>query len=345
MKKKNIINLIKYHIEGNNLAFSDEAFEIARDFNNNGNHQLAEYIQALLSGTNTFMPQKLNGNSDYFRKIEYANSSLPLPTPIANDIKGISNAIEQRSGVNKFLFSGSPGTGKTETAKQLGRILSRELYAVDFNSIIDSKLGQTAKNINDVFNEINNLDYPDQIIILFDEIDAIAMDRISNHDLREMGRATTAVLKGLDELNDSVVFIATTNLLDTFDKALLRRFDKVIDFNKYTQKDLLEVAKAIYNDFKIKFRNIKDNEKLFEKIILTMKPIPYPGDLKNIIKTSIAFSNLNEDYDYLRRLFECINPDIGKNYKMMSDMGFTLRDIEIITGVSKSQVSREIQKA
>ena len=341
MKKKSIINLIKYHMEGNDVAFEDEAFEIARDFNESGDIELAEYIRVLLSGKNAFVPQKINGSSDFFRKIEYVNAKLPLPMSISEDIKGISNAIFQHSGVNKFLFSGSPGTGKTECAKQLCRILNRELYALDFNSVIDSKLGETAKNIGKAFNEINNLDYPDQVIILFDEMDALAMDRVNSRDLREMGRATTAVLKGLDGLNDNIVFIATTNLITSFDKALLRRFDKVIDFNRYSQEDLLEVAVVIYDEIRSRFKNIKDSTRLFKKIISLMNPIPYPGDLKNLIRTSIAFSNFNDGNDYLRRMVEEISPGMLKDYKLLIERGFTLREIEAITGVSKSQISRE----
>ena len=36
MKKKNIINLIKYYSEKNDYAFRTEAYEIARDFDENG---------------------------------------------------------------------------------------------------------------------------------------------------------------------------------------------------------------------------------------------------------------------------------------------------------------------
>ena len=145
---------------------------------------------------------------------------------------GIVNAIGQNVGINKYLFYGAPGTGKTETVKQIARILSRELYVVDFDNLIDSKLGQTAKNISNLFCQLNSVVHPERMIILFDEIDSIALDRTNSNDLREMGRATSAVLKGMDNLNDQIVMIATTNLFDFFDKALLRRFDACIDFNR-----------------------------------------------------------------------------------------------------------------
>ena len=57
MKKKNVLNLIKYYSEKNDSAFRTEAYEIAKDFDKNGDYQLAEYIMALLSNANTFVPQ------------------------------------------------------------------------------------------------------------------------------------------------------------------------------------------------------------------------------------------------------------------------------------------------
>ena len=135
-----------------------------------------------------------------------------MPEVIINDITGIVNAVNYNVDMNKFLLQGVPGTGKTEAVKQIARLLERELYMVDFSSLIDSKLGQTQKNISTMFYEINNLRHPDKVVVLFDEIDVLVLDRTNSNDLREMGRATSTFLKGLDQLNNQVVLIATTNL-------------------------------------------------------------------------------------------------------------------------------------
>ncbi|VEU59335.1 hypothetical protein [Mesomycoplasma neurolyticum] len=74
-------------------------------------------------------------------KVHLTNSSLFLPTTILDDIKGIINAIKHNVGVNKFLFYGQPGTGKTESAKQITKLLDKGLWIVDTNSLIDSHLG------------------------------------------------------------------------------------------------------------------------------------------------------------------------------------------------------------
>lgn len=343
MKKKNIINLIRYHAENNEAGFRSEAYEIAKEFDHLGDFQLAEYIMALLSNANTFIPQMSELPSGFFEEIQVGNDPLPLPETIEQDIMGVVNAVSRNLGINKFLFQGAPGTGKTETAKQVARILNRNLYSVDFSAIVDSKLGQTQKNIVALFKEINEFAHPEKVIVLFDEIDCIALDRTNSNDLREMGRATSTILKEFDRMDDRIVLIATTNLFTHFDKALIRRFDSVIDFSRYTQEDLTEIAEILLNSFLNKFKCTGRNVRLFRKVINLMSPIPFPGELKNIIRAAVAFSNPTNEFDYLKRLYKAIIPE-QPDIRTLQIQGFTVREIEILTGISKSQVSRELKE-
>ena len=161
MKKKNVINLVKYYAEKNDAGFRTEAYEIARDFDNTGDYQLAEYIMSLLSNANTFVPQMSESSSPFFEKIEPVEDMLLLPDCITQDLLGVVNAVGRKMGINKFLFQGAPGTGKTEAVKQLARILNREIFMVDFSAIVDSKLGQTQKNLTEMFKEINSFINPE----------------------------------------------------------------------------------------------------------------------------------------------------------------------------------------
>lgn len=350
MKKKNIINLIKYHSEKNEAAFREEAYEIARYFDKNGEYQLGEYIMSLMSVANTFVPQSnIDNNFKYLDKIDVEKLGLPFPEAIEEDLMGVINAIGHNLGVNKFLFEGHPGTGKTESVKQIARILERNLYSVNFEELIDSRLGQSSKNIAELFKEIEEIFQPKKTIILFDEIDSIAMNRINSNDMREMGRATTTILKEMDKLNKDIVLIATTNLYNEFDKALIRRFDSIVNFDRYTQEDLLEISEIMIDELLKKFKNLNRNIRLFRKIMKLLKFIPYPGELRNLLKTSVVFSNLEEEFDYLRRLFKNIinisgKKNLEKNVKKMTEYGFTFREIEILTYISKSQVSRNLKK-
>lgn len=345
MKKKSVLNLIKYYSEENDAGFRSEAYEIAKDFDESGDYQLAEYIMSLMSNANTFVPQMSENDSALFEKIDSSGDSLWLPDPVTQDILGIVHAVAHKAGINKFLFQGAPGTGKTEAVKQLSRILNRDIYMVDFAAVIDSKLGQTQKNISSLFKEINNFVYPENVIILFDEIDAIALDRTNTNDLREMGRATSSMLKGMDYMDERVVLVATTNLYEHFDKALIRRFDSVIDFNRYTKGDLMSIAEEFLNKFLVKFKLAKKDIRLFRKIIGLMEPIPYPGDLKNLIRTAVAFSDPDDGMDYFRRLYYAVNGRQPQNLKELKSQKFTIREIEILSRIPRSTVARELKES
>ncbi|MCD8294961.1 MAG: ATP-binding protein [Clostridia bacterium] len=343
MKKKDVLTLIRAHFDGDDKCFRDESYAIAQDFAATGDDELAQYIMALMSDALAFVPQIREDGSSFLNKVVSSGDPLPLPDAIKDDILGIVNAVSHNIGVNKFLFQGAPGTGKTEAAKVMSKLLDRTLYQVNFAAIIDSRMGQTQKNIANLFNELNSIKKPESVLILFDEIDAIALDRTNGQDIREMGRATSAMLKGLDELSNKVVIIATTNLFDHFDKALVRRFDKVVDFNRYTLDDLCDIAETLLSFYMNKFKVGGHNVNLFRKVIRRMNPVLYPGDIKNAIRSSLAFSNPDEPYDYLRRLYNNVCADASSDLKILQGQGFTLREIEMLTGVSKSQVCRDLK--
>lgn len=349
MKKQNVINLIKYHVERNENAFRNESVSIARYFDSIGDYQLAEYIMSLIAESNLYTPQASDFESEFLKQLDIRGMvALNLPIEISNDIKGIINAVNHNIGINKFLFEGMPGSGKTEAAKHVARLLERTLYYVNFDNLIDSKLGQTNKNISNLFSEINRIPYPNKVVILFDEIDVIALDRINSNDVREMGRATSSILKELDrltDLNKEIVIIATTNLYSNFDKALIRRFDAVINFNNYSKEDLIEVAEYYFSSFVKNFKWISKDTRLFKKILTKVNKLPYPGELKNIIKTSLAFSDVNIENDYLRRLYNNFNDNLEQvDIVKLYEQGFTVREIEKLKGESKSSIARKLNK-
>lgn len=345
MKKKDVLNLVRYHCEGNDIAFRDIASSIASEFYNNGDYQLGEYIMAQLSDANTFMPQESDDGPLFIARENCDNVSLLLPQPIDEDLRGIQNAISRNMGINKFLFQGVPGTGKTESVKLLANHLERELYSVNFNAIVDSKLGQTAKNLSALFREMRGLRHPERAIFLFDEIDVIALDRINSSDVREMGRVTSAFLKELENVDPRIVIFATTNLFNSFDRAIIRRFDAVINFNRYDREDLTSLA--IFNLDKLysRYSFISRDKRLFEKILGLASDIPYPGEMKNILRSAVAFSSAENPYDYLARIYRAL---LGRNaddpVRLRSE-GFTLREIERLSQIPKSTLARTLKEA
>ena len=142
MKKSSIINLIKCFSDHNDNGFRSQAAEIANEFYLQGDSELSEYIMSLIATSDVFVPQVIYDQQElnYCSRVSTDSPSIFLPTEINEDIMGLINAISYNVGINRFMFYGAPGTGKTETVKQIARILNRELYVVDFDLLIDSKI-------------------------------------------------------------------------------------------------------------------------------------------------------------------------------------------------------------
>lgn len=343
MKKQNLINLVKYHSEKNEEAFVSEVSEIAREFERMGDVTTAQYLMEIVSSTNYYVPQSSYKNLHFLQKVDYSNKPLLLPDIIEEDVIGIIRAVNSKIGLSKFLFYGAPGSGKTESAYQIARLLNRDILSVSFEQLIDSRLGETAKNVSMLFEEINHLPY-NKVLVLLDEVDSLVLDRVNKNDLREMGRVTSTFFKGMDSLNDNIVVIATTNLFANFDKALIRRFDSVISFDRYSKEDLIEIADSMLTATIKKFANIKQDIRLFNKILKNLSVIPFPGDLKQIIKTAVAFSDSSSEYDYLRKLYLALNDNSEAiDIQKLNDEGYTTREIEILTRIPKSSVSRKLR--
>lgn len=342
MKKQNIINLVKYYVEKNDSAFRNEVMAIANDFNLNGDYDISSYLMDLISTTNYYQPQNNYRDLIYLKKYTNTNKPLYLPETIKDDILGIVRSTSKNISISKILFYGKPGTGKTESAFQIARLMDRDLLIVNSEELIDSHLGQTSKNIITLFDEIKHLK-SNNVVILFDEIDSLVMNRFNNNDLREMGRVTSTFLKELENMSDKIILIATTNLIDYLDSALLRRFEAKISFDRYTNDDLIETSELILKDLIKKSLSSKADSRLFKKILMTTDKIPYPGDMMQILKISLAFSDESNQYDYLRRLYIELNKNIEPSLQVLTSQGFTTREIEILTGISKSSVARKLK--
>lgn len=126
-----------------------------------------------------------------------------------------------------LLLHGPPGTGKSLLAGHIAAQLQRPIYVVRLDSLISSRLGETAKNIRGVFEFIPRRD----AVLFLDEMDAIAKVRDDRHELGELKRVVNTVLQGLDSLSDDVVVIGATNHAHLLDPAIWRRFPYKVELS------------------------------------------------------------------------------------------------------------------
>ncbi len=150
------------------------------------------------------------------------------------DIRSKMQEQKLRTGFT-CLFYGSPGTGKTETAYQIARASGRDLFVIDVSQIKSCWVGESEKNIKQVFNKYRECVAGGGTIpiLLFNEADAIfgirsegagsAVDKMENS-------IQNIILQEMEDLDG--ILIATTNLTTNLDKAFERRFLYKVRFDK-----------------------------------------------------------------------------------------------------------------
>ncbi|MGS0737824.1 AAA family ATPase [Pseudomonas sp. GG8] len=162
-----------------------------------------------------------------------------------SDIKNHEKlALHGLTGKSNLLMSGPPGTGKTLVAGHIASQLGLPLYIVRLDSLVSSLLGDTAKNIRNVF------DYVPQMggVLFLDEFDAIAKVRDDKHELGELKRVVNTLIQAIDALDDHAILIAATNHSELLDRAIWRRFPYKMHFSLPS----LELKKHLWNYFLFK---------------------------------------------------------------------------------------------
>ena len=82
------------------------------------------------------------------------------------------------------------------------------------------------------------------------------------------------------------------------------------------------------------------NPRLFRKILGLKKKLPCPSEMKKILRNAVCFCDETIEGDYLGRIYELLTGDTTDNLHRLHNQGFTVREIKILSGVSKSQVAR-----
>ena len=144
-----------------------------------------------------------------------------------NQVRDRLDQAGMRRGFTIALH-GTPGTGKTETVKQLARETGRDIMQVDISQIRGMYVGDNERNMRQVFKEYASRLKESQRhpILLFNEADSLLGARLESGSLRAADKGENSMQNILlQELEDfEGILIATTNLSSNFDKAFERRF-------------------------------------------------------------------------------------------------------------------------
>ncbi|MGG6230794.1 AAA family ATPase [Tenacibaculum sp. SDUM215027] len=154
---------------------------------------------------------------------------------------------------NKILLFGHTGCGKTTTAKAIAKKLDKKIIILNLGSIVSSKLGETAKNISEVFKKATR----ESAVLFLDEFDYIGKARdYDSKDSSEMKRLVNTVIQLIDQLPNDVLLIAATNHSSVIDTVLLRRFQLKLKFEAPSESDLDSYYETLLQQFPEEFRKV-----------------------------------------------------------------------------------------
>lgn len=126
----------------------------------------------------------------------------------------------------KLLLTGPPGCGKTMTAEALASELSVPLFSIRLDGLISRYLGETIGKLKQVFTFMNTR----RGVYLFDEFDSIGSHRSYGNEVGEIKRVLNSFLLFIEKDRSNSLIIAATNMQESLDKALFRRFDDIIEY-------------------------------------------------------------------------------------------------------------------
>jgi SpoVK/Ycf46/Vps4 family AAA+-type ATPase len=160
---------------------------------------------------------------------------------------------------SRILLHGPPGCGKSLGAERLAWATGLPLHKVRFDTLLSSYFGETAVNLRRIFDAAQQT----PCALFLDECDTVARARGDRNDVGEAQRIVNMLLQLLEEYQGNGFVIAATNLEESLDRAILRRFDEVIEIPKPMLPEIVRLLKqtlsAISTDRAILWEQVARN--------------------------------------------------------------------------------------
>ncbi len=167
----------------------------------------------------------------------------PRLTRAKPDLAGLTDRLTDNASMAfSLLLSGPPGTGKSAYGRYLANHLGLEVIHKRASDILGAFVGESEKHIADAFEQSRE----QKAMLIFDEAETFLFDR------RDAVRSweVSQVNEMLTWMEDHPYpIICTTNLMDRFDRASMRRFTFHVKYN-FLGKVELPHAYEVFFGFK-----------------------------------------------------------------------------------------------
>lgn len=250
---------------------------------------------------------------------EVLNSLLKqMDKKVFNRLKEWGIKDKKRNIEAKIIFYGFAGTGKTLTALAFAKTLKRQVLSFDCSKILSMYVGESEKNVRAIFDKYYELrdKSKSEPILLLNEADQFLSARTpsgASGSEKMHNQMQNIFLEQIERFDG--ILIATTNLLESLDKAFSRRFNYKIEFKKPNLEQriqlwekLLPVNLPLSEDFEL--------EKL-AKYDLT------GGQIEMVIKNTAFKIAVEDEPLFTNKSFEeQISKELKGNFDSENKVGF-----------------------
>lgn len=167
------------------------------------------------------------------------NASVDMQS-LCERIKNVCGARDSKESATedstqgiRILAYGMAGSGKSEFAKALAKELNKPIMLKRASDLLSMWLGGSEKNIAAAFREAEKRG----AILVLDEVDSFLQDRSGAQRSWEVSQVNE-MLTQMESFEG--IFIATTNFMDTLDRASIRRFDMKVEFKPLDSTRLIK---------------------------------------------------------------------------------------------------------
>lgn len=289
---KNFLKIAELGLDGKKEELLATLSEIAAKEINKNRHSLYKGLVGLLDSYSEGSSNiTTSGYQPATNEVHYPSSDIWISPRVEDKLRNFIEFHKARRRVggtslnhlNKILLHGPPGTGKTVLGFHIARLLKKDLQYVKISDVISSRFGETLKNISDIFTTST------EEIIFIDEFDAFAKSRTDSNDVGELKRIVNSIIQTLDFHTANKIVLVSTNLVDSIDPAILRRFPFriLVDFlTEEERRDFLNFL--IANDKSIR-TDVDTDDIVFLLKLLELRTI---DEIKTFFEKALISSHI-----------------------------------------------------
>lgn len=256
------------NIEGNRLAKEREQQE--RRLKEEAEKRKQKELEQQIKKNEEIRKKPLPKSVD--RAFDLSVINLDCNYPIEKIIDGIVNFGEQlKRDTNKvksccILLSGNSGTGKSEFAKYVASLTGLGFKHTRASDIFNKYVGETEKTITELFRDASS----SKNVLLIDEADSLLRDRSLSTHSWEITQVNEFLCR-MEEFKG--ILICSSNLINNFDKAAMRRFVFKIKFLELNDQGKITLAKKYFDEVCLLPEDLSEITKINDL---------RPGDFKSV---------------------------------------------------------------